>query len=431
MDPDAWKIGDKFLAPLLDDRKNVLGLVSLDAPLNGRRPDGAAVEALELLAGQAGALIENRRQLSERDTRLETLENDFNRIQQSAQQARTQAPLFLRRDLEQTLAIQATNRQMERVRAGLEIAEQANRQPGVLEALRTLAGEMVTRLDMQLALIGENEGSEIRLVDVIGSSPNQSSPEAWFGQRNPLSQLLQDGRMRLVADIEEDPEWRGNSLLSALNGRSFIALPLDLGQARRGGVLVIGLHPLPPFSEADYQIYAQLSRQVSLGTQNLDLLTETRRRLREMDLLLEFSRKLGMLDPRGILKALIETVLQVLSTGDAGWVGLWSKEEEALIPEVAHGYADNEGMHALRYRRTPGRLVEVLPLRAFQSGQPIRTDVTFAQDYGLPPEELLGYRKATGGRLPVSTLVVPVGHGDHPLGVLVVDAHQPFERVQP
>jgi GAF domain-containing protein len=420
-DPALWKPEDMLLAPLYNRAGERHGLISLDAPVSGRRPDAAVLEAFELLAAQAGLLIEERRSQLERDHQLSALELDLKREKEAADQARAQVPLFLRRDLEQTLALQTTRRQVERVRSGLEIAEQANRQPGALEALRTLAREMLNRLELQVALVGENSGGELRLLEVIGSTSTQANPEALFGQRNPLSQLLQDGRMRLVADVEEDSEWRGNALLSGLNGRSFIALPLALGQARTGGVLVMGQCILPPFSESDSHIYAQLSRQVSLGIQNLDLLTETRRRLREMDLLLQFSRKLGMLDPRGILRALIETALQVLSTGDAGWVGLWSGEELALIPAAAQGYIDDSAMQSLRYRPTLDKAVEVLPLRVFYSGQPVRGDVAFAQDYSLPPEALLGYRKATGGRLPVSALVVPVGRGDRPLGVLVID----------
>ena len=198
-------------------------------------------------------------------------------------------------------------------------------------------------------------------------------------------------------------------------------MPLEIDVDRRGGVLAIGTQPLPPFNEEDIQIYTQLSRQVSLGTQNLDLLTETRRRLREMDLLLEFTRKLGMLDPRGILAALIRNRAgsafnRGCRLGSRSGKNLkgWSRRLRAVT-----------AIMKLCWRSTTGPEMEKvwmpLPLRVFASGLPLRSDVAFAQDYSLPSEELLLYRKATGGRLPVSTLIVPVGRANRVIGVLVVD----------
>jgi PAS domain S-box-containing protein len=418
--PDAWDADDLLMVPLLGEQNQPLGLISLDAPIDWRRPDATTYAALEALAGQANLAIEHWRQVSERDARLTRLEGDQTRLQKASDQARVQVPLFLRHDLEQTVAIQTLNRQMERVRSGLEIAEQANRQPDALAVLRLMARELLTRFDMQVALVAEKNQASIHLLDVIGSIPTQANPEALFGQRNPLRQMLQDGELQLVADLEQKNEWRNAPLLSALGAKSYIVLPLEIDENRRGGVMVIGLRQLPVFSDADHQIYAQLSRQVSLGTQNLDLLSETRRRLREMDLLLEYTRRLGLLDPRGILLTLIETVLEVLPNGDAGWVGLWV-EDRVLIPQVARGYADNASMLSISYQSSEERGVDLLPLRVVHSGQPLRCDVAFAQDYSLQSEDLMRYRKATGGRLPVSTLVVPIGRGDQVLGVLVVD----------
>ena len=161
----------------------------------------------------------------------------------------------------------------------------------------------------------------------MGSSPTNANPEALFGQRNPLRQLLQDGQLQLVADLEDNHEWRNAPLLTAL-GAEILHIACRWKSNRTGGegVLVIGRRTLPPFGQEDHQIYAQLSRQVSLGAQNLDLLSETRRRLREMDLLLEFTRKLGLLDPRGILLTLVETVLEVLPNADAAWVGVLGRQ---------------------------------------------------------------------------------------------------------
>jgi len=416
----AWHRDDLLLVPLFTQHGQPLGLISLDAPIDGSRPDRVTLNTLEILAGHTALAIESWAQISERDSRLAVLGVEQHRLIQSAEQAQVQIPLFLRHDLEQTITIHTLNRQMERVRAGLEMAETANRQPDALAVLRSLAREMLTRFDMQTAMVAESTPAGIRLLDVLGAVPVGANPETLFGQRNPLRQMLQDGRLEMVAEIEEKNEWRGNPLLIALGARSFIVLPLEIEADHRGGVLIMGTHSLAPFTEEDRQIYAQLSRQVSLGTQNLNLLAETRRRLREMDLLLEFSRKLGLLDPREILAALIETVLAVLPTGDAGWVAIW-EENRGLTPQVARGYSDNGVMLSIRYQGGEGKGSLPLPMRVLNSGLPLRVDVAFAQDYSLPTDDLLRYRKATGGRLPVSTLIVPIGRGSRVLGVLVID----------
>ena len=426
----AWDPDDLLFAPLLSEQGQPIGLISVDAPADGAKPDKSTFEALEMLSAQACLAIETWQQISERDARLAQIEGEQNRLQQAADQARIQIPLFLRHDLEQNLAIDTLNRRMERVRAGLEIAEQSNRQPDVLAVLRSLARELLTRFDMQIAMVAEKRHGNIRLLDVLGSSPTSANPEALFGQRNPLRQLLQDGKLQLVANLEDNPAWREVALLTALDARSFIAMPLEIDQNHRGGVLVIGRRTLPPFSQEDTQIYSQLSRQVSLGAQNLDLLIETRRRLHEMDLLLAFTRKLGLLDPRGILLTLVETVLEVLPNADAGWVARWV-DNKMLLPEVARGYNDNRSLLAINFQTGDEKNTDLLPLRVMFSGQPLRTEVAFAKDYSLQPEDLMRYRQATGGRLPVSSLIVPIGRSERIIGVLVVDQFSLSEAFEP
>ena len=99
----------------------------------------------------------------------------------------------------------------------------------------------------------------------------------------------------LVSMLEREPEWKNIPLLNAFAAQSFIALPLPVTEDRSLALLAIGTDPLPEFTAEDRQSYARLIRQVTISLQNLELLTETRRRLNEMNLLLDFSRKLGSL----------------------------------------------------------------------------------------------------------------------------------------
>ena len=182
-------------------------------------------------------------------------------------------------------------------------------------------------------------------------------------------------------------------------------------------MLALSTEPLPAITEEDRQVYFQISRQTSVVLQNISLLNETRRRLQEVNLLLEFSRRLGGLDPNQIVKALLESGRRVLQAAHAGVVLLWNEQSQSLEPQAASGYADNDGLMRITYRRG-----EALPGSVFASGKPRRVDeVNFPRDYVLTSENLGIYREATGGRLPVSSLLLPIMAGEKGIGLIVLD----------
>jgi len=57
-DPDAWHPDDMLLLPLRGANGDVLGIVSIDQPLHGRRPDDPEVDVLMAVAAQAGLAVE-------------------------------------------------------------------------------------------------------------------------------------------------------------------------------------------------------------------------------------------------------------------------------------------------------------------------------------------------------------------------------------
>jgi GAF domain-containing protein len=147
-------------------------------------------------------------------------------------------------------------------------------------------------------------------------------------------------------------------------------------------------------------------------------LSETRRRLQEVDLLLDFSRQISGLSPDEIVKALLESARRVIQpAAHAGVVLLWDEASSLLTPRACDGYADNDSLMKINYR--PG---EALPGTTFASKAPHRVDeLNFARDYALSAESLFLYRQATGGRLPISSLVTPIVTAGQGLGVLVLD----------
>jgi HD-GYP domain-containing protein (c-di-GMP phosphodiesterase class II) len=57
-DPEAWHPNDMLMLPLCRASGEVLGLVSVDQPLHGRRPDDDELEVLMAVAEQAGLAVE-------------------------------------------------------------------------------------------------------------------------------------------------------------------------------------------------------------------------------------------------------------------------------------------------------------------------------------------------------------------------------------
>ncbi len=419
---DAWNPQDSLLLPLTDQNGYPLGLISLDGPRDQLRPTPAAIETIEIFAGQAALSIENHQRLAKLEAQTTSLRNQVEASTQTLENTQSALPALLRKDLDQSIAIQRFSRQVRRIRDGLEITEAANSQSDPVSVLKTVGNELLTRLELDIVLEAENTPNGPRLVGMAGDIPGGVSPDALIGQRNPLSQTLADGELRLVDDLSQTPDWMNNPLLIAFDCQSFICLPIEVDQDVVAAVLVIGKNNLPPFTDEDRQIYQQLDHQIAIIIQNLTLLTETRRRLQEMDLILEFSRQLGSLDTSNILNALIKSTMRAIPSTHAGLVALWDVKTNRLIPQIAEGYVDNASLLEIVYPLQAAGAALALPAQVFKLSRAKRIDeANFARDYNLPVDDLMRYRKATAGKLPVSSLLVPIQAGETVLGVLVLD----------
>jgi PAS domain S-box-containing protein len=411
---ESWHPDDLLIMPLYDVNDMIMGTISVDNPADGRRPDQVTVEMLELFALQACILIENHRQMQTLDSSLQTTAQ----TEKELKFTREQLPALLQKDLQQTLTVHTLHRQVERMRSGIEMAALTGRQTDVHTLLRTMAQELLMHFDLQAALIAEQSPAGPQILEVIGTIPKSANPEALFGQRNPLRSLMEDEKLVLAARMEDVPQWKNNALLGALNAQSFIGLPV-IGDGRMFGIMVVGDKTLPAFSDEDWHIYAQLASQMSIGLQNLQLLNEARRSLQEVYMLLDFSRRLGSLENENILQSLVDGVLKVIPSATAAWVGLWDEVSQEIVPQAATGYADVASMLQIQYKSSDEA---ALPMKAFEGGRPMRVaDVDFASDYNLPSEDLIHYQRATGGDVPISSMLIPILRGDHKLGILVID----------
>ena len=412
----AWHPDDFLLVPLYDASGTPLGLVSLDAPSDNQRPDRPTLDALELFASQAALMIETHHKLNALQNELQVMLSE----QEQVRAERDQSVRLKSRVEDQESDIKHMNRQMDNLQAGLEAAEAFGRQGDLQAALRSLGLQLMEQVGMQTVLIAEKSPGGLRLREMLGQPPAGVNPEAFFGQRNPIRQSLIEGRVILSGNMVAEGQWRGDTLLNSLSARSFIVLPLGITRETSYAVMAVGQSPVQ-LEESDAQIYQQLARQVSLSLQNIHLLGETNRRLNEVNLLLEFTRQIGSLDENDVLQALVNLTLEAMPEADSAWVALWQPKENALAIRAAAGLVQNGSLIGIQLS---GKDTSCLPVRVFNSGQSLRvSEVHFVQDYILSAGDLLLYRQATGARLPVSTMVVPLRRADETLGVLVLDSY--------
>ena len=415
--PNAWDHDDILIVPLEDSQGNPLGLISLDTPRDGMRPDLATIETLEIYAAQASLLIYSHTRFTALRTQVESLSSGMERQQRLLTVTQNDLPILLRKDLDQTIAIQNLDQRAQRVRAGLAITESVSRQLDSSSALQALGRETLTQLGMSVAIIAEVAADGPRLMHVLGSIPRATNPEALFGQRNPLRACLQTGEAILIASLDEDLDWRETPLLTALHAKSLVCLPIKIDKKTIAAMMALSPEPLPAFTSEDLQVYHQIARQTSVILQNISLLNETRRRLQEVNLLLDFSRQLRGLDADRMVRSLLESARRALSVAHAGVVLLWDEHASQLVPQTVSGYADNDAMKRIVYH-----LGESLPGQVYDTKRPMRVDeIQFTRDYTFSTEGLLLYRQATGGRLPVSSLLIPIQAGEQWIGVLVLD----------
>ena len=284
---------------------------------------------------------------------------------------------------------------------------------------------MLGRMDSTAVLVAENRPDGPRLLHVLGDLPAGLKPETLLGQKNPLWYCLQTGEMILVSYLAE-VEWKNSPLLERLGANGFVCLPIVVDGAVDAAILAAGQSPLAPFDEEDRLLFSLIAQQLSIALQNQKRLEEAGQRLKEYNMLMEFSQQLSGLDVASILQTLVQSALIVVPHAQAAMVAVWEEAKELLEVRAAAGYPKVESMLEVRFRKE-----EALPGTVFASGQPvILGEVDFAQQYKLSAENLLHYRDATAGKPPLSCMAVPLMSTPQaqPLGVLVLDHFEFTQR---
>jgi len=93
--PHEWQADDMLLIPIANHNGEVLGVFSVDDPIDRQRPSPATIQGLEIFASQAAAAIENARLFAQAQTALGALQEAHEQQAQLLEQVQqTQAELI-------------------------------------------------------------------------------------------------------------------------------------------------------------------------------------------------------------------------------------------------------------------------------------------------------------------------------------------------
>ena len=291
---EKWHPEDMLLVPLRATDGQLLGIISVDKPTDGRRPNLFVVESLEIFAHQAAVALEN--------ARLFALEQE-------------------RRRLADTLRKVA-----EALSATLNLQE-------VLEIILDRLGEVVEYDSATIQLLTEDH------MEVIAARGHES-PDRVPGLSFPLDdghpnrEVILSRQPYIVADAGE---WYEVSRMAASQrNRSWMGVPLIF---RDQPVGIITLDKLTPgFYDVEAgQLALIFANQAAVAIQNARLFEETKRHVLEMGVLLETGQQMAStLELETMLRTLVTQATRLVGAS-CGWIFLVSVEDERVTRRAVHG----------------------------------------------------------------------------------------------
>lgn len=407
LENQAFEFNTEYKAifhPLYNSSSVPLGVIVAISQFE-EKPERAVLDRIADYGRQVAAVIDNHLVVHQLEGQIHNLKGQLDEYKS---------------DVIQILEKQRLSISQERVNAILGMIDLLSRQPDREALLKTLAKEFVSRLGLDSVLVVEMRRGGPQLLHTVGNIPEKVNLQALLGQRNPATDSINLGTLYLINDLNGSSEWYQSPVIQALNGKGFISLPIIAQAGSPAAIFGLSTSPLDEFGPEDEQLLNMLSAQAASALNTLNLLTDTGRRLKEVYLLLEFSRQLGGIETDRILHLLLESAVEVVAPAQAGMVIMTDSEMNTMSPQAAWGYPDNENLLQLSFLPGEGLLSRVLEQeKAVSIGE-----FDFAQQYKLSQDDLMRYRSATGERFPISSLAVPIGSGSNFHGILVLDSFE-------
>jgi diguanylate cyclase (GGDEF)-like protein len=210
--PDAWDPEDALFVPMRDQRGLLLGIISVDEPVSGRRPSDEDLEVLVSLADHAALAVEARREAAEsarHQRALEELLAVSSRI--SGETSNTEILRRVCTGIQDALDFRnvcaalvdpETGAVVPQATAGWRLEELLKREPVNVAQLEPLLDEVFIREGCYLLSYDQTRARLVGDVDVYPSQLNGRGPWAW--NRHSLIVPLQEGNGAVLGFIWVD-----------------------------------------------------------------------------------------------------------------------------------------------------------------------------------------------------------------------------------
>jgi PAS domain S-box-containing protein len=308
-------------------------------------------------------------------------------------------------------------RRLSRLLAFRQITEPLADLPDVQTIWNAFARNILDSFSLDGVWIAEESDSGPKLRAQVGPAMADHSLGQLIGLNNPLLAVLQRKTPIMAVSVEEDSVWKSSPLLNAIQIHSFVCFPIRIRKEKPVAVLLASRRRESPFAAGDADLFRLLGEQTATILENAQLLEETRRRLREGNVLLEFSRSVAALDLPAILQFLAKGVRDALPEAEGAMVALWNEERSLLEVRAAAGYSNPNRIAAIACRSGEGPLG-----RVYADGNPVRwAAIEMAEAYALSPDNLEAYRSGAGGMVPLSSLAIPLQAGEKRLGAILLE----------
>jgi PAS domain S-box-containing protein len=319
-EPGRWHPHDVLLVPLTGPGGDVQGVLSVDRPCDGRVPDRATVEVLEIFAAQAAVAIENARLFDEVRRFSQELEKRVEERTRALAEERDRVAMLYR-----VTSQLAASLDLDRVlnRALELVVEAVGAERAAILMLEPGSGRFIYRASL---------GAEVKLP--FGGIPTR------FSQGEGLAGWVVEHREAvIVPDIRHDPRWvesRGGERAYV----SALAVPLLVGDEVLGVLFLF--HTQPDYFNKDHLLLVETAViQVANAIKNAELYNLIRDQAERLG---------GMLKAQQVEAAKSQAILEGVADGvivaDAsGKITLFNAAAERILElprEQALGRATSE-----------------------------------------------------------------------------------------
>ena len=415
----AWRSGEIFLNILRDEQGNPMGMIQLDLPDDGYRPDQPAMDAVELFGSFMEYLLRSDETLVDTQEALSIVQAALNSKEAQLESSIHEKEMLANQTVQMRTMLQSMGERMTMTQRYDAVVSELAEVEDIEEAIHIVAVEMLKQMEVDVVMIASYQNGEANLVEAVGDLPEDVNFASLFGQRNPLREVLVLKHFLMMKDAEADHLWDDSVMMSNIDYRSFVTMPVEIDD---GFLLSIMLAEKEPndfaFIEDPAFVAGDMGKVLGLRLANIYRLSQTREQVENLNVLMQFSRKLSSVGPEGILDILTESIFDYLPAVEGCWVVLDNPLEGQLEVANARGYS------------APDELVDIdidvkgesMIARVFNSGESrLVEELNFASAYPMDQDELVTYQRVTAGQLPISSMFVPIQLPNRNLGVIIVD----------